>query len=50
MVGLYIKTEKGDIKLMISDGQSCCEDYGNMLLETPDDINKFIGAKIKKIN
>ena len=49
LVGLYIKTDRGDIKILISDEQSCCEDYGYLFLETPDDISKFISAKILKI-
>ena len=49
LVGLYIKTDKGDIKLVIDDFQSCCEDSGALYLETPDDEEKFIGATILKI-
>lgn len=48
-VGLYIKTDKGDIKLLIDDRQSCCEDFGALYLETPDDEEKFIDATILKI-
>lgn len=47
--GLYIESTKGDIKLMIDDGQCCCEDFGNLFFETPDDIDKFIGAKILSV-
>jgi len=49
LIGLCIKTDEGDVKILISDGQACCEDYGYLFLETPDDINKFIGARIVKI-
>ena len=49
LAGLYIKTDKGDIKILISDEQSCCEDYGYLFLETPDNINKFIGAEVLKV-
>ncbi len=47
--GLYITTDKGDIKILISDGQCCCEDAGSKFLETPDNIEKFIGSTILKI-
>jgi hypothetical protein len=46
MIGLKIDTSKGTIKLMISNSQSCCEDYNALFFETPDDIKKFIGSKI----
>jgi len=47
--GLYVKTDKGDIKILIGNGQCCCEDSGYLFLETPDNINKFIGKTILKI-
>ena len=47
--GLHIATDKGDIKILISDGQSCCKDAGSKFLETPDNIEKFIGSTILKI-
>jgi hypothetical protein len=47
--GLHIVTDKGDIKILISDGQCCCEDAGSKFLETPDNIEKFIGSTILKI-
>lgn len=47
--GLVIETDKGDIKLVISTGQSCCEHYGSLFFETPDDISQFIGAEILQI-
>ena len=49
LTGLLINTNKGDIKLMISDYQCCCEDYEALFLETPDDISKYIGATILSI-
>ena len=49
LVGLCIKTDKGDIKLVIDDSKNCCEDFGALYLETPDDEEKFIGATILKI-
>lgn len=49
MIGLKIETDKGDILLLIEDYQSCCENYGSNFLETPDDISKFIGAKIVRV-
>jgi len=48
-VGLKITTDKGDIKLLIDDYQQCCENWDALFLETPDDINKFIGAEILNI-
>ena len=47
--GLIIETDKGSIKLVISDSQSCCEQWGALFFETPDDISQFIGAEISQI-
>ena len=47
--GLIIETDKGSIKLVISDGQSCCENFGSLFFETPDDISQFIDAEILQI-
>lgn len=47
--GLIIETDKGSIKLVISDDQSCCEQWGALFFETPDDISQFIGAEILQI-
>ncbi len=44
--GLFIKTDKGNIKLMIGDVQDCCETFGHLFFETPDNVDDFIGAKI----
>lgn len=47
--GLVIVTTKGKIQLVIGDGQSCCEQWGALFFETPDDISQFVGAKILQI-
>ena len=47
--GLIIETNKGCIKLVISDSKSCCEQWGALFFETPDDISQFIGAEILQI-
>lgn len=47
--GLIIETDKGSIKLVISDSQSCCEQWGALFFETPDDISQFVGAEILQI-
>ena len=47
--GLIIETDKGDIKLIITNSQSCCEHWGALFFETPDDISQFIGAEIIQI-
>ncbi len=44
--GLLISTNKGDIKLILSDMQQCCEDHGHLFFDTPDKVDEFIGAKI----
>lgn len=49
MDGLLIETNKGTIKLLIDNDQNCCEHWGCEFLETPDDFNKFIGAKLIRI-
>ena len=49
LTGLRIETDKGTIKILIDDNQQCCEDAGCDFLETPDDISKFIGAKVIKV-
>lgn len=50
LYGLHIRTDNGDIKLLINPDSNCCEDYGCEFLETPDDISKFIGAKIIEVS
>ena len=47
--GLIIETDKGSIKLVISDSQSCCEQWGALFFETPDDVSQFVGAEILQI-
>ena len=47
--GLIIETDKGSIKLVISDDQSCCEQWGALFFETPDNVSQFIGAEILQI-
>lgn len=47
--GLIIETDKGDIKLVIATGQCCCEQWGSLFFETPDDISQFVGAEILQI-
>ena len=47
--GLIIETDKGNIKLVITSGQNCCENWGNLFFETPDNISKFIGSTILEV-
>jgi len=47
--GLVIETDKGNIKLVITNCQNCCENWGNLFFETPDNISKFIGATILEV-
>ena len=47
--GLIIETDKGSIKLVISDSQSCCEQWWALFFETLDDISQFVGAEILQI-
>lgn len=47
--GLIIETDKGTIKLIITNSQCCCEGWGALFFETPDDISQFIGAEIIQI-
>jgi hypothetical protein len=47
--GLIIETDKGSIKLAIQTGQCCCEQWGALFFETPDDVSQFVGAKILQI-
>lgn len=49
MIGLCIKTNKGDIKLLIAADQSCCENFGNLFFDTPDPINNFIGSTLLEV-
>lgn len=47
MEGYKITTDKQEIKVLISDGQSCCENAG--YFATNDDVDSFVGAKISGI-
>ena len=47
--GLKITTDKGDIILVIDKESQCCENFGGDFLETPDDIKKYIGAKLLSV-
>lgn len=46
--GYYIKTTKQEIKLLISNGQSCCENFGYFWCT--DDTKEFIGAELLSID
>lgn len=45
--GYIVTTDKQQIKVGISNDQSCCEHWG--YLTTNDDINEFIGAEIREV-
>lgn len=47
--GLRILTDKGEVKILISDEQQCCERWGSEFLETPDDTSKVIGAVLLSV-
>ena len=49
MEGLRIITDKGSIKLLIDMDGQCCETFGALFLETPDNTDHFIGATINSI-
>lgn len=44
MAGFVVKTTEQEIKLGISDYQSCCESWGYFMSE--DNINEFVGAEL----
>lgn len=44
--GYVITTDKQQIKVMVSGGQCCCEDYGSLASE--DDLSDYIGATLIK--
>jgi len=46
--GFIIETEDETIKLLISNGYNCCEEWGYFLSE--DDVNSFIGSVILSIS
>ena len=45
--GFRIKTSEKELVLAISDGASCCENFGT--ISTEDDFEEFIGAEIRNI-
>jgi len=45
--GYKVKTEKDVYLVLISNGQSCCEEWG--YFDTNDDSDSFIGAGLKDI-
>lgn len=45
--GLIIKTNKQEIKMGISNFQSCCENWGSIVSE--DDFEDFIGSSLLNI-
>lgn len=47
--GLMIETNKGNIIISIDNERNCFQLLGSKFLETPDDIEKFIGSTILKI-
>lgn len=46
--GFAITTDKQVIKLLIDNGQSCCESWGYFMSE--DDLEQFIGADLLDVN
>jgi hypothetical protein len=45
--GYFVVTDKQTIKILIEDGQSCCENWG--YLSTNDNTNEFVGSEITGI-
>ena len=45
--GYKVVTEKEKIKILIENGQSCCENWG--MLESQDDLDYFVGAELLDI-
>ena len=46
--GFIVETDDGDpIKLLISNGQSCCESWGYFMSE--DDVQSFVGASLRNV-
>lgn len=43
--GFRITTDRQKIDLLISNGQSCCEDWGYFITE--NDASKFVGAELR---
>ncbi|WP_135553283.1 DUF7448 domain-containing protein [Paenibacillus cymbidii] len=47
MSGYAVATDKQTIKMLIDNGQSCCENWGYFMSE--DNLDNFIGAKLLDI-
>ncbi len=47
--GFIIKTNLQEIKVGISNGQSCCENWGYLTSEDADDFDSFIGAELLEV-
>ena len=45
--GYIIKTEDKDYKVLITNGQSCCESFG--YIQSEDDLTEFIGAELLSV-
>ena len=49
MDGYEVVTDNGtNVRVMSSDGQSCCESWGYFTSE--DDLTQFIGAELREVN
>lgn len=46
--GFAVSTDKQVIKLLIDNGQDCCEQWGYFMSE--DDFEKFVGAELIEIS
>ena len=46
--GYIIETEKHTYRVMIDNGQSCCEDWGYM--SSDDNLEYFVGADLREVN
>jgi hypothetical protein len=47
MDGYEVKTEKHTIRVLIDNGQSCCESWG--YFSSDDDLSGFVGADLRDI-
>ena len=45
--GYKVESEQGNVQILITNGQSCCESYG--YFSTEDDLQRFIGAELLDI-
>lgn len=48
MDGYKIETDKHTFRILIDNGQSCCESWGYFASE--DNLSKFVGSNLKEIN